>query len=157
LEEAVSDQHHLRYHVEHSPLLSPFGPDWLGQKAEGFARFFGTPRYLMFQTVLVLAWIAINGDKFVSWDPYPFILLNLIFSTQAAYAAPMILLAQTRQSERERVHIDADARHREDLAQTQIRLVTQDTELTQQVAELAGRIEALTRKLHAKLVTDEGR
>lgn len=68
----------------------------------------------------------------------------------------MILLAQTRQSEREKAHTDADARHREELAQTQIQLLTQDTDLTRQVAELAARIETLTRELHAKLVIERG-
>jgi len=148
----VGDLHHFRFHLAHAHLHSPFGGDWAGRKAEAFARFFGTPRYLLFQTVLVLAWIAINGDKFIDWDPYPFILLNLIFSLQAAYAAPMILLAQTRQADREKAHTDADARHGEELAHMQIQLLTQDTDLTQQVADLARQIETLTRELHVKLV-----
>ncbi len=153
----MSDQDHFRFHAPHSHLLPVFGSDWLGQKAEGFARFFGTPRYLMFQTVLVLAWVAINADRFVTWDPYPFILLNLIFSLQAAYAAPLILLAQTRQAEREKAHTDADARHREDLARMQVGLLQKDTELTAQVAKLAREIETLTREIHDQLVTEGGR
>lgn len=147
-------QDHLRFHAPHAHLHSPFGDDWAGRRAEAFARFFGTPRYLMFQTVLVLAWIAVNAMAMVHWDPYPFILLNLLFSTQAAYAAPMILLAQTRQAEREKAHSDADARHREDLAQAQIQLLRQDNDLTAQVAELARQIEALTREIHATLVRE---
>ena len=152
----TSDQHHFRFHAPHAHLHSPFGNDWGGRKAEAFARFFGTPRYLLFQTVLVLAWIAINADRFVNWDPYPFILLNLMFSLQAAYAAPMILLAQTRQADREKAHTEADARHREELAQMQIKLLTQDNDLTAQVADLAKQIERLTREIHVK-VTDGGR
>ncbi len=143
--------HHFRFHAPHAHLHSPFGGDWFGERAERFARFFGTPRYLLFQTFLVLAWIAINGDKAIDWDPYPFILLNLVFSTQAAYAAPMILLAQTRQSDREKVHADADARYREELAKSQLDMLKQNTELTEQVAALARQIDALTREIHGKV------
>lgn len=84
-------------------------PDAVGRYSEMIARFFGTGRYLMIQTVVVVVWIIIN----VSWvafrfDPYPFILLNLAFSTQAAYAAPLILLAQNRQEDRDKVSIQED-------------------------------------------------
>jgi uncharacterized membrane protein len=86
-----------------------YDPDAFGALAERLARFFGTPRYIVGQTVLVIIWIALN----VVWislrfDPYPFILLNLAFSTQAAYAAPLILLAQNRQADREREDIERD-------------------------------------------------
>src|SRR5437870_1574649 len=104
---------HFRFHRPHLHLHSPFGDDWFGRRAESFARFFGTPRYLLMQTVLVLCWIALNAMGTLRSDPYPFILLNLLFSTQAAYAAPLILLAQTRQADREKAHAEADARHRE--------------------------------------------
>src|SRR5437762_1970300 len=68
-----------------------FGNDRFGILAERFARFFGTPRFIIAQTILVAAWIAANAAAFgFRWDPYPFILLNLAFSTQAAYAAPLI-------------------------------------------------------------------
>ena len=84
-------------------LHSPFGSDTFGQLAERFARFFGTPQFIIGQTVLVAAWIAVNAVAIsLRWDPYPFILLNLAFSTQAAYAAPLILLAQTRQADRDK-------------------------------------------------------
>ena len=105
---------HFRFHRPHLHLHSPFGDDWFGRRAESFARFFGTPRYLLMQTVLVLCWIALNAMGTLRSDPYPFILLNLLFSTQAAYAAPLILLAQTRQADREKAHAEADARHREE-------------------------------------------
>jgi uncharacterized membrane protein len=73
-------------------------PEAVGQFTESIARFFGTGSYLLIQTVLVLAWIALNISAIsLRWDPDPFILLNLAFSTQAAYAAPLILLAQNRQ------------------------------------------------------------
>src|ERR687884_1039504 len=74
---------------------SAFGDDAFGRAAERLARFFGTPRYILGQSVVVLAWIAVNVLAVgLRWDPYPFILLNLAFSTQAAYAAPLILLAR---------------------------------------------------------------
>src|SRR5205809_1072329 len=86
-------------------------PDAVGQFSESIARFLGTGRYLLWQTVLVVLWIALNvGAIRWRWDPYPFILLNLAFSTQAAYAAPLILLAQNRQENRDRVSLDEDRR-----------------------------------------------
>lgn len=89
--------------------------DTIGAGAEAIARFFGTGTYLMWQTVFVLIWIALNaGAWWWAWDPYPFILLNLAFSTQAAYAAPLILLAQNRQEDRNKVQLAAD-RRRDDL------------------------------------------
>ena len=86
-------------------------PETLGNFTESIARFFGTGRYLLLQTVFVIIWIALNlAVAHWRWDPYPFILLNLAFSTQAAYAAPLILLAQNRQENRDRVTLDEDRR-----------------------------------------------
>jgi len=93
--------------------------DTFGRFSESTARFFGTARFLVGQTTIVAAWITLNaleGFHKLRWDPYPFILLNLVFSTQAAYAAPLILLAQNRQAERERASIEED---REVAARTQ--------------------------------------
>jgi uncharacterized membrane protein len=84
-------------------------PDAVGQFAEGIARFLGTGRFLAVQTIIVIFWIALNVAAVrLRWDPYPFILLNLAFSTQAAYAAPLILLAQNRQADRDRVQAEED-------------------------------------------------
>jgi uncharacterized membrane protein len=86
-----------------------YNPETPGIFAETFARFFGTVRYLVIQTVIVAFWIAFNVVALTHhFDPYPFILLNLMFSTQAAYAAPLILLAQNRQTERDRVQTERD-------------------------------------------------
>jgi uncharacterized membrane protein len=91
--------------------------DTFGRWSEEIARFFGTARYIFIQTVIVIIWITFNGYMTYQWhnsngskpfDPYPFILLNLAFSTQAAYAAPLILLAQNRQADRDRVRIEQD-------------------------------------------------
>jgi uncharacterized membrane protein len=136
-------------HVPHGT----FGDDPFGRNAEKVARFFGTPRYILVQTALVILWIALNSLALVRhWDPYPFILLNLAFSTQAAYAAPLILLAQTRQTDRDKVHGELiDARHTrlEEMATAQntqiVELIQANTALTQQVADL-------TREIHAALL-----
>src|SRR5271156_6069352 len=86
-----------------------YDADAFGRFAEGMARFLGTGRFIVGQTVLVVVWIALNTVGAIKhWDPYPFILLNLAFSTQAAYAAPLILLAQNRQDDRDRSTIERD-------------------------------------------------
>jgi uncharacterized membrane protein len=91
-----------------------YDPDQFGALAERLARLFGTPRYLILQTAIVIVWIAFNAieavtyGKHAAFDPYPFILLNLAFSTQAAYAAPLILLAQNRQADRDKAEVERD-------------------------------------------------
>jgi uncharacterized membrane protein len=92
-----------------------------GAWSESIARYFGTARYLAIQTVLVIAWITFNVVAVnLRFDKYPFILLNLAFSTQAAYAAPLILLAQNRQADRDRIQADADrARDERSIADTE--------------------------------------
>ncbi|TML91664.1 MAG: DUF1003 domain-containing protein [Actinobacteria bacterium] len=86
-----------------------YDPEAFGRFSEAIARLLGTARFLVAQTVLVILWISINvAAARLQWDPYPFILLNLAFSTQAAYAAPLILLAQNRQADRDREEIERD-------------------------------------------------
>ncbi len=111
----MSEHKKFRLYRPLQGLSHTFGDQWFALKAEAFARFFGTPTFLVGQTVVVGVWIYLNLAGFTKFDPYPFILLNLAFSLQAAYAAPLILLAQTRQAERDQAHALADARHREDL------------------------------------------
>ncbi len=164
-----SDRHHFRFHLPFAHLASVFGDDWFALKAEAFARFFGTPTFLMSQTLLVIVWIAINVSGATHFDVYPFILLNLAFSLQAAYAAPLILLAQTRQADRDKAQTEADAMHREALAQASeqrelfasqqnaqlLVLVQQNTELTTITKALSERIEQLTREIHGKFIATE--
>ena len=84
-------------------------PEGFARLSERVARFMGTGRFLAIQTVVVIVWITLNLVAVsLRWDPYPFILLNLAFSTQAAYAAPLILLAQNRQDDRDRVSLEED-------------------------------------------------
>jgi uncharacterized membrane protein len=161
-----AQQHFYRFHLPHLHLTSVFGDDWFALKAEAFARFFGTPTFLIAQTLIVAVWIVVNIMGFTHFDIYPFILLNLAFSLQAAYAAPLILLAQTRQADRDKAHALADAEHRDELhrisderattavEQTKILLdlMQQNTDLTMTVKSLTERVEALTRDVHASLV-----
>ncbi len=164
--EGGGHRHHFRFHLPHRHLTSVFGNDWFALKAESFARFFGTPVFLVAQTLIVAVWIILNVAEITHFDVYPFILLNLAFSLQAAYAAPLILLAQTRQADRDKAHSDADAQHREALAvasqerelvaaeQTAklLELMHQNTELTALTKELSQRIETLTNDLHCQLI-----
>ena len=144
-----------------------FGSDAFGKRAETAARFFGTPQYILGQTLIVIAWIIVNAVAIgLRWDPYPFILLNLAFSTQAAYAAPLILLAQTRQAERDKLAVERDEKHRdyvanmnvqrqqeaETLAEELNQLLETNTQLTREDKELTQKVEALTREIHARLV-----
>jgi uncharacterized membrane protein len=144
---------HLRYHAPHAHLAAPFGPGSFGAFAESIARVFGTPQYLISQTVIVVAWIIFNGMQlFVRFDPYPFILLNLAFSLQAAYAAPLILLAETRQAERDKTWTAADALHREELAQNTLTLLQQNTELTERVEKLSQQVYGLAEEIHRRIL-----
>jgi len=159
---------YFRFHHPHVHLSPVFGNDWFALKAESFARFFGTPVFLVAQTAIVAIWIGLNVLGFTKFDVYPFILLNLAFSLQAAYAAPLILLAQTRQADRDKAHADADAQHREALAMAAaqrqtlavqqsgqiMELLQQNTQLTELVKELSQRIEALTLAVHNKVIQD---
>jgi uncharacterized membrane protein len=146
--------------------VSAFGEDAFGRRAETAARLFGTPKYIAGQSVAVIIWIAVNAMAVsFRWDPYPFILLNLAFSTQAAYAAPLILLAQTRQAERDKEALDVLEAHREEVMrhiserEASIRsetaglrlLIEANTELTQEDKTLTEQIEALTREIHARV------
>ena len=162
----TTSAHHFRFHAPHTHLTSVFGDDWFGVRAEAFARFFGTPTFLIAQSVLVAAWIVVNVVGLTRFDIYPFILLNLAFSLQAAYAAPLILLAQTRQADRDKALVDADAQHREALANASIErqelateqsrqileLLEQNTKLTQLTRELGEQIKALTHEIHRRVV-----
>jgi uncharacterized membrane protein len=157
---------HLRFHHPHAHLAPTFGNDKFALRAEAFARFFGTPTFLGAQTLIVVVWVCLNLSGFTHFDLYPFILLNLAFSLQSAYAAPLILLAQTRQAARDKAQSEADAQHREALAtanserQAQaakntaqlLELLEQNTRLTEMTKALTERIENLTTEMHQHFV-----
>jgi uncharacterized membrane protein len=151
----------------HAELRGAFGNDAFGRLAEKAARFFGTPQYIVGQTIAVLAWVVLNSTQLhlgFAWDVYPFIALNLLFSLQAAYAAPLILLAQTRQAERDKMHSErveksharleraakAETDKLLELLQSNTDLTRQDKELTEQVADLTKQIHELLTKQHER-------
>lgn len=140
------DKPHMRHHQRHESLYGP-GDSLFGRGAEAFARFFGTPLYMFIQTLLTAAWIWLNARGLSSFDPYPFILLNLFYSIQAGYAAPLILLAQTRQAQRDKASAEADAMHREELASQADAQGAQIMGLTKQVLELTIEVHKLTASL----------
>jgi uncharacterized membrane protein len=108
-----------------------FNPETFGKASESFARFMGTARFLVYMTAFVVLWILWNalGPRELRFDPYAFIFLTLMLSLQASYAAPLILLAQNRQADRDRVALEQDrARDERNLADTEY--------LTREVAAL---------------------
>ena len=160
--EAATDLEHRR-----AQLHGAFGNDAFGRIAEKAARFFGTPQYIVGQTVAVLFWVVLNSTQLhlgFAWDVYPFIALNLLFSLQAAYAAPLILLAQTRQADRDKLHTERmeKAHSRlEHAAKTEtdklLELLQSNTNLTEQDKELTEHVADLTREIHALLTKQAGR
>jgi len=143
----------------HEHLHGAFGNDAFGRFAEKTARFFGTPQYIVGQTIVVAIWLVLNAVALVHhWDAYPFILLNLIFSTQAAYAAPLILLAQTRQADRDKLMTEKSDRRHSRLeesvkhdADSLVELLQSNTNLTRQDKDLTEEVARLTREIHALL------
>ncbi len=101
----------LEYPREAKRSLRPsYDPEAFGRWSEQFARFLGTARYLVYMSVFVLIWISWNSlaPENLRWDDYPFIFLTLLLSLQASYAAPLILLAQNRQADRDRIQANED-------------------------------------------------
>ncbi len=153
-------RHVSPFHLSTQHLHGAFGSDTFGRGAETFARWFGTPTFLIMQTVIVLIWIVLNGlAATLRWDPYPFILLNLAFSLQAAYAAPLILLAQARQADRDKALSEADASHREALATAAVERQEIALQQTQRLEELLAantalteEVRKLTRQIHERVV-----
>jgi uncharacterized membrane protein len=156
---------HLRYLKEHQENAAhPFGTGGYGRFAERVARSMGTPRFLIGQTTILIIWIALNGfilHGSAAWDVYPFILLNLALSFQAAYAAPLILVASNRQGQRDALRADADAKHREDVANgahtllaNLVKLLGQNTDITEQVHALTEQMTTLTEDVHAKICSE---
>lgn len=151
----MTDSASVQVSARHS-IHGAFGSDEFGRRAEAFARAFGTPSFLIGQTVVVALWIGLNVVAVsLRWDPYPFILLNLAFSLQAAYAAPLILLAQTRQADRDRALADSDNQHREAIAKASIqreeislRLTRQLKDLLEENMNLTKQVSALTEEIH---------
>ena len=112
-------------------LRPNYDPETFGRMSERFARFLGTARFLVYMTVFVLSWVAWNSlaPRNLRFDDYPFIFLTLILSLQASYAAPLILLAQNRQADRDRIQFNEDrARNERSIADAEY--------LTREIASL---------------------
>jgi uncharacterized membrane protein len=139
----------------------------VGQRiADAVAATMGSWTFIIIQSAVLLVWIILNVTAYVQqWDPYPFILLNLAFSTQAAYAAPLILLAQTRQADRDK-QLDERVEHRHDemeqRAESRVeairtetarleQLLESNTDLTRQDKELTEQVADLTKQIHGLL------
>ena len=147
------------------------GGDGFGRFAEATARFMGSPRFVLYMTIFVIAWIGANLmlagiSADAAWDPYPFILLNLAFSTQASYSAPLIMLAQNRQDARDRVVAEQDRlRAERNLADTEylareiagLRLALQDVATRDFVrSELRDMLEDLRAEIAADAAKASG-
>jgi uncharacterized membrane protein len=122
--------------------------DRFGRFAERLVRAFGMPWFLAAQTAVIVAWVVANSlAGLPHFDAYPFIFLNLVFSALAAYAAPFILLAETRQADRDRARARAEERHHDELERRQQELLEQDNSQTQQIARLLEQDTAQTEHL----------
>jgi len=127
---------------------STYPYDRFGRFAERLVRAFGMPSFVAAQTLVIVAWVVTNSlAGLPHFDPYPFIFMNLVFSALAAYAAPFILLAETRQADRDRARARAEERHHEKLERRQQELLEQDNNQTQQIARLLEQDTAQTEHL----------
>ena len=144
----------LRFHRAHRGAAA-FGEGFVPRAAEKVADAMGTVQFVVISTAVIAAWVLVNhvvGFLTNSWhgllhgrgfDPAPFILLNLVFSAVAYYSASMVMIAQKTQAKRDLAREEADARHREDLAETQVELITQNTALTEDVHRLTKQVHEL--------------
>lgn len=144
--------------VRRPRILPEYDPEAFGRLSERIARFLGTGRFIVWMTVFILAWLAWNilAPAALRWDPYPFIFLTLMLSLQASYAAPLILLAQNRQDDRDRVNLEQDrAQNERSIADTEY-LTREIAALRMGLGEVATRdwirseLEDLVRELHER-------
>lgn len=132
--------------------VAPFG----ARVADRVTGFMGSWRFLVLQTVVVAFWLAANVVLLTRpFDPYPFILLNLAFSTQAAYAAPLILLAGNRASQRDRLTLEHAADEGDRADAQNVRLIEGNTEILKHVAAIEARILGLEKTILETVSTDE--
>ena len=144
----------LRFHRAHRSAAA-FGEGFVPRAAEKVADAMGTVQFVVISTAVIATWVLVNhvvGFLANSWhgllhgrgfDPAPFILLNLVFSAVAYYSASMVMIAQKTQAKRDLAREEADARHREDLAETQVELIRQNMALTEDVHRLTKQVHEL--------------
>ncbi len=137
---------HLNWHARH---LQEHHHNLGGRLADSIAQGMGSWKFIIIQSVFVALWMGLNLTAlFFHWDEYPFILLNLLFSTQAAFAAPIIMMSQNRQTARDRVQ----AEHDYEVNENSLKLISINNQLTQEIHNLTQQIHALTEEMH-KIVT----
>jgi uncharacterized membrane protein len=160
---AASDpmRHHTHY-KEGKQGSSPYagGSSFMERVSEGVASGMGTVGFLLVSSAVIIAWVIsnhvfhflsnswnglLNGNGF---DPAPFILLNLVFSAVAFYTGALVIIAQKAQTRTDKANEEAAAAHREELGQFQTKLLEENTQLTQQIHTLAGKISGLTEEIH---------
>ena len=141
-EKEVVEQRKSTWHQEHEETSN------YGQRlADSVANGMGSWRFIIIQTVIVILWMAINIIGFTHhWDVYPFILLNLVFSTQAAYAAPIIMMSQNRQSQRDRIQAQADYQTnldaKDEIEALQLRLNAIETDKLDKIVRMLEELKA---------------
>jgi uncharacterized membrane protein len=142
----------LRHHEHYqSGDASPYagGSSFMERVAEGVASGLGTVGFVVISTLIIVVWIALNAAKAVTFDAYPFILLNLAFSAQAFYTGALVIIAQKAQTRTDKANEEASARHRDELAKYQSDLLEKNTDLTEQIRALTEKVHALTEQVHA--------
>jgi uncharacterized membrane protein len=140
--------------LERTARRPHYDPDAFGRVSENIARFLGTARFLVYMTAFIVVWIGINVSPF-AFDPYTFTFLTLLLSLQASYAAPLILLAQNRQADRDRISLDEDRATSERLQADVEYLSREVAALRQSLGEVATRdfLRAQLREVTEEVVT----
>jgi len=158
---------HHKHYVGRGEKDSPYagGSSFMERVAEGVASGMGTVAFVVIGSTIILGWVLINGAiPYVEatfrhlahgnqFDPEPWILLNLIFSGVAFYTGALVIIAQKAQTRTDKANEEASARHRDELSQAQTDLLTQNTELTQQIHEMAAQLKTLTEQVHNTICT----
>lgn len=147
-------RHHTHYHDAGSSgdggaSLYAGGTSFMERVAEGVASGLGTVGFVVVSTLMIVVWIILNATEAVTFDAYPFILLNLAFSAQAFYTGALVIIAQKAQTRTDKANEEASARHRDELAQYQSDLLQKNTDLTQQIRALTEKVAILTGEVHA--------
>ena len=158
---------HHKHYVGRGEKDSPYagGSSFMERVAEGVASGMGTVAFVVIGSTIILGWVLINGAiPYVEatfrhlahgnqFDPEPWILLNLIFSGVAFYTGALVIIAQKAQTRTDKANEEASARHRDELANSQTALLEQNTELTQQIHEMAAQLKTLTEQVHNTICT----
>jgi uncharacterized membrane protein len=158
---------HHKHYVGRGEKDSPYagGSSFMERVAEGVASGMGTVAFVVIGSTIILGWVLINGAiPYVEatfrhlahgnqFDPEPWILLNLIFSGVAFYTGALVIIAQKAQTRTDKANEEASARHRDEISQSQTDLLTQNTQLTEQIHEMAARLKTLTEQVHNTICT----